>query len=97
QEAESLEVKVMEASKEILGALHPDTLTAMANLAVTYRKQNRLKEARELLDVSIKGMQQVLGAKHPTTIQYMKVLIDIAEHTNKENKFVNKIMSVTPK
>jgi hypothetical protein len=29
-------VRVMETSKTVLGAEHPDTLTSMANLAATY-------------------------------------------------------------
>ena len=29
----------METSKQVLGTEHPDTLTAMANLAATYRNQ----------------------------------------------------------
>jgi hypothetical protein len=34
--------------KELLGEEHPHTLTSMANLASTYRKQGRLEEAEEL-------------------------------------------------
>jgi hypothetical protein len=107
KEAESLQVQVMEASKEKLGPLHPSTLTAMGNLALTYRDQNKLKEARELLDASIEGMHQVLGAEHPTTIQYMQDLNNIAHHIEKKasrntikdalNKFVNKVASIIPK
>jgi hypothetical protein len=35
QEAEQLELQVIETSKTKLGADHPDTLTSMANLAFT--------------------------------------------------------------
>jgi hypothetical protein len=38
----------MEARKRVLGEEHPHTLTSMANLASTYRKQGRLEEAEEL-------------------------------------------------
>jgi hypothetical protein len=48
KEAEELEVKVMEARRRVLGEEHPNTITAIANLAVTYRNQGRLKEAEEL-------------------------------------------------
>ena len=41
-------VQVMETSKEKLGADHLDTLTSMANLASTYRKQGRWDAAEEL-------------------------------------------------
>ena len=41
RQAEELVVKVMEAKSRVLGEEHPDTLTAMANLASTYRDQGR--------------------------------------------------------
>ncbi len=45
EEAENLEVQVMEAHETKLGADHPDTLTSMVNVASTYRSQGRWKEA----------------------------------------------------
>src|SRR3569833_3118521 len=42
EEAEKLEVDVMETRKTKLGADHPDTLTSMANLAATYWNQSSL-------------------------------------------------------
>jgi hypothetical protein len=36
KEAEEMDVKVMEANSRMLGEEHPDTLSAMANLALTY-------------------------------------------------------------
>jgi DNA-directed RNA polymerase subunit F len=107
KEAESLQVQVMEASKEKFGPLHPSTLIAMGNLALTYRDQIKSKEARELLDASIEGMQQVLGADHPTTIKYMHALVNISQHAQNKasrntmkdagNKLVAKIASIIPK
>jgi hypothetical protein len=41
KEAEELEVQVTETFKRVLGEEHPDTLTSMANLALTYRDQGR--------------------------------------------------------
>ena len=38
-EAEQLEVQVVNMRKKHLGAEHPDTLTSMANLASTYWNQ----------------------------------------------------------
>ena len=43
QEAEELQVQVMETTKKVLGEEHPDTLTSIANLASTYRNQGRWK------------------------------------------------------
>jgi hypothetical protein len=36
KEAEELFVQVMEMSSSVLGKEHPDTLTSMANLALTF-------------------------------------------------------------
>ena len=47
-EAEQLEVQVMEMTKKLLGAEHPDTLTTMGNLASTYWNQGRWNEAEQL-------------------------------------------------
>jgi hypothetical protein len=37
----------MEKRKRVLVEKHPDTLTSIANLALTYRDQGRWKEAEE--------------------------------------------------
>src|SRR5215469_224881 len=43
EEAEELDVQVMEMRKRVLGAEHQDTLTVTANLAATYFYQGRWK------------------------------------------------------
>ena len=48
KEAEQLAVQVMEIRKTVLGVEHPDTLTAMSNLATMYRDQGMLSEAEKL-------------------------------------------------
>jgi hypothetical protein len=40
-EAEELQVQVMQTMKRALTDEHPDTLTSMGNLASTYRNQGR--------------------------------------------------------
>jgi hypothetical protein len=47
-EAEKLEIQVIDMRKNLLGAEHPDTLTSMGNLANTYRKLGRWDEAEKL-------------------------------------------------
>ena len=49
EEAEELEVQVLETSKRVLGAEHPDTLSSMVNLAYTLKDQHRGDEAMELM------------------------------------------------
>jgi len=70
-EAEELQVKVMEARSRVLGEEHPDTLTAMANLASTYRNQGRWKEAEELEVKVMEASSRVLGEEHPDSLTAM--------------------------
>ncbi len=60
-EAEKLEVQVMEARKEKLGSHHPDTLSSMANLADTYQNQGRLDEAEKLEAQVMEARKENLG------------------------------------
>ncbi|KAK3615630.1 hypothetical protein LTR56_026472 [Elasticomyces elasticus] len=71
QEAEKLEVKVMETSRRVLGGEHPSTLTSMADLASTYRDQGRWKEAEELEVKAMETSRRVLGGEHPSTLTSM--------------------------
>ena len=61
----------MEASSRVLGEEHPDTLTAMANLASTYSNQGRWKEAKELNVKVMEASLRVLGEEHPDTLTAM--------------------------
>ena len=59
------------ACLRVLGAEHPDTLSAMENLAATYRDQRRWKEAEEL-GLHVKDARlRVLGVDHPDTLSAM--------------------------
>jgi hypothetical protein len=71
EEAEQLEVQVMETRKTKLGADHPDTLTRMANLASTYRDQGRWEEAEQLFLQVMETRKTKLGADHPSTLTSM--------------------------
>jgi Flp pilus assembly protein TadD len=70
-DAERLEVQVLELRKEVLGEKHPDTTRAMANLAATWRKQGRLDDAERLEVQVLELRKEVLGEKHPDTIAAM--------------------------
>ena len=48
-----------------------DTLTSMANLALTYSKQGRWKEAEELFVQVMEISKTVFGAEHPSTLTSM--------------------------
>jgi len=68
QDAEELEVQVMETRKRVLGAEHRDTLAGINNLAFTFWNQGRWKEAEELGVQVLKTKKRVLGAEHPSTL-----------------------------
>jgi tetratricopeptide (TPR) repeat protein len=68
-EAEQLQIEVLELYKEVLSTKHPDTILAMANLASTWRQQGRSDET-EQLDIEVLELyKEVLGTKHPDTIR----------------------------
>jgi tetratricopeptide (TPR) repeat protein len=48
QEAEKLLVKGVEAKSRVLGKEHPNTLLAVASLALMYDQQGRLQQAEDL-------------------------------------------------
>ena len=73
--AEKLQVQVTEARKEKLGSHHPETLTSMANLAVTYRKQGRWDEAEKLQVLVMEASKEELGLHHPDTLTGMANLV----------------------
>jgi len=68
KEAEELFVQVVETGLRMLGAEHPDTLTSMGNLALTFSKQGRLKEAEELEVQLMEMRKRVLDAEHTDTL-----------------------------
>lgn len=73
-EAEKLEVEVMETSKTKLGADHSDTLNRMANLAFTWRSQGRHADALALTEGCTEARQRVLGLRHLDTISSVSTI-----------------------
>ncbi|KAF2729741.1 kinesin light chain 1 [Polyplosphaeria fusca] len=70
-EAEELFVQVMETRKTKLGADHPDTLTSMANLGVTYSVQGKEDKAEPLKKQVMEIRKTKLGTDHPSTLSSM--------------------------
>jgi ankyrin repeat protein len=71
EQEEALQLKVIEASKTMLGQEHPHTLTSMASLASRYIDRRRWKEAEELLLHVMEIRKRVLGDEHPDTLTSM--------------------------
>jgi Tetratricopeptide repeat len=65
---------MMETSKTKLGADHPDTLTSMANLAVTWKDMGRRGEALGLIQTCSELQQRILGVGHPHTLSTLSTL-----------------------
>ncbi|KAJ7610079.1 hypothetical protein FB45DRAFT_336013 [Roridomyces roridus] len=71
EQAKGLYELNLERQRELLGKDHPDTLTAMANLAFTYWQLGRYQEA-EKLDLSVlEQRQKLLSDDHPETVTAM--------------------------
>jgi tetratricopeptide (TPR) repeat protein len=75
EEAEKLEVQVMDTRKTKLGADHPSTLTSIGNLASTYWNQGRWEEAEVLQAKQLELCSKKLGQRHPDTLISMKNLV----------------------
>jgi hypothetical protein len=68
REREPVDEKAYAFRKKVLGERHPDAITSMADLAVTYHAQGRYDED-EKISVEVLGLRrEVLGEKHPDTI-----------------------------
>jgi hypothetical protein len=65
--AKKLEEQVLEQSKRILGADHPDTLTSMNNLASTLGAMGDHASAKKLEEQVLEQRTWILGADHPDT------------------------------
>jgi tetratricopeptide (TPR) repeat protein len=71
KESEKAFTQVMEVRKNKLGLNHPGTLSSMANLALTYRKQGRWEEAEQLFVEVMETCKNKLGLDHPDTLSSM--------------------------
>jgi tetratricopeptide (TPR) repeat protein len=85
-EAEKLEVQVIETTKRVLGEEHPDMLSSMANLASTYRNQGRWNEAEKLLVQVMETRKRVLGEEHPDTLSSMANLASTYRNQGRWNE-----------
>ncbi|KAF8634152.1 hypothetical protein AX15_001052 [Amanita polypyramis BW_CC] len=73
-DCEKLYICMMEMRKAKLGEDHPDTLTAMNNLAMIYLDQGRYNEAKKLQVYVMEARKAKLGEDHPDTLTTMNNL-----------------------
>jgi hypothetical protein len=72
-EAEKLQVEVMEKEKEALGEGHPSTLTSIVNLAFMLRVLGRRQSASKLISSCVVKSSDVLGVDHPDARAYWRL------------------------
>ncbi|KAF8179807.1 hypothetical protein K438DRAFT_1842852 [Mycena galopus ATCC 62051] len=69
-----LQVVVLEKWRQSLSDEHPDTLTAMNNLASTYHSLGQFEDAEKLQLVALEKRRKILGDEHPDTLTAMNNL-----------------------
>jgi Tetratricopeptide repeat len=72
--ARKLQERVLEALGRLLGKEHPDTLTAMNNLAGTLKAQGDLAGARKFQEQVLEASVRLLDKEHPYTLTAMNNL-----------------------
>ncbi|KAH8675241.1 hypothetical protein BX600DRAFT_431834 [Xylariales sp. PMI_506] len=82
--AAASEEVLLETRKTKLGVDHPDTLTSMDNLALTYRKQGRFEEAEQLNVQVLETRKTKFGVDHPDTLTSMN---NLASTYRKQGRF----------
>lgn len=89
REKETVDEKIVHLMHKKMGERHPDTLTAMRCLGLTYSKQEKWKEAEELFRTTLCANEEVLGEKHPRTLRSMHSLcwtiLEQGRHEEAEN------------
>jgi len=74
EEAEKLDIQVMETRKTKLGPAHPDTLTSMYNLAHVWKDMGHHKDAVSMIRTCYDLRQRILGVGHPSTVSTLSTL-----------------------
>ena len=85
-EAEKLEIQVLNARKKILGEDHPETILAMENLASTYSNLGKYTEAEKAQIQVLDAKNKIVGEEHPDTLIAMGGLASIYSHQGKYTK-----------
>jgi hypothetical protein len=74
EEAEKLQVQVMETRKRVLGDEHPNTLITMHSLAFSLQSRARHEEVVTLMERCFQSRQRILGEQHPDTQSSLNAL-----------------------
>lgn len=60
---------LVDGCREVLGPLHPETLTAEGNLAVAYVMNEQVEEGARLMAANLASREEVFGDQHPCTLR----------------------------
>ena len=69
-----LRIEVLEKRKELLGADHPETLSAQYNLAYSLANEKRYEEAVDMVREVWEKRRVILGEEHPAVIAALRRL-----------------------
>lgn len=70
-DAEAILYGTVERARRAHGEHHEVTITALNNLALTLKKQQKLAEAKPLYDASLAASESTYGPEHPLTLNAM--------------------------
>jgi tetratricopeptide (TPR) repeat protein len=68
RKAEALYCRGLEASEQLLGPEHPDTLGTVDNLGVLFRAMGEYGKAEAFFNRALKAEERLLGPEHPDTL-----------------------------
>jgi tetratricopeptide (TPR) repeat protein len=77
EQAEQLNIKVVETRRRVLGVQHPGTLTSMSNLARLYQEREKYGRAETLYASVLEIRRRVLGPRHPNTASVLASLAEL--------------------
>ena len=66
----------------VLGEEHPDTITVMENLAITFYYLHKYTDAARLEVQVVDVRKKILGEEHPQTVKAVAILSEIRSQAN---------------
>ena len=85
-EAERLDLDILEIQKRVMGPESSDALWTMNNLALAYQSQGRYDQAEQLHLRTLEIRRRVLGPTHPDTLASLYNLACIAAKRGERTK-----------
>jgi non-specific serine/threonine protein kinase/serine/threonine-protein kinase len=86
EKAEPLLKEALETQRQVLGDQHPNTLTALNEMANLYWHQGRYRDAEPLYVELVESRRRVLGEEHPDTLGAEFDLASLYTATNRNDE-----------